>query len=110
MRTSIHDKHVNEILNNPKEILGLENIIWSAKEVQLWRRNKLIYVTDLVFIEYVNYNPQWIVVEYKCNDSVRQRDKARHQLRVAKNWWKEFMKETPDLLYVSGTYDIEVIE
>ena len=85
--------------------------MWKAKEVKLYERNDLSYVADLVFIEDKTglFIPRWVVVEYKCHDSPRNRSKAIHQLNNARDWWVKYIKEVPDLLYVSGVYDVEVI-
>jgi len=75
-KTNIHDNRVNTIFNDPKRI-GLEDIVWKAKEVKLYERNDLSYVADLVFIEDKTglFVPRWVVVEYKCHDSPRNRSK-----------------------------------
>lgn len=110
-RQSTHDTRVKEILKDPESILGLENIIYSSTEVQLWKKKNLVYVADLMFIENPAglWTPRWVIVEYKCNNSIRNREKAINQLTRAYDWWTAYIKETPDLIYAWGQYEIEPI-
>ncbi len=102
-KKSLHDKRVDELVLRP-DILGLENIVITAKEVNLLAGKRLISQPDIVCIDRCG---DIYVAEYKCNNV--HPEKAHVQLRRA----EEFMRSRLDLgitkYYVYGNYTVKRI-
>lgn len=74
---SVHDRRLDEILNNPSEVGINGSIELAAKEVRVYVRGQLVRVPDIVFYQ---RSTGLYVVEHKCNDTAQARRKALHQL------------------------------
>ena len=102
MKKSKHDKAINNILLKPN-IIGLDNIIVSAKEVNLNNSKRLIGQPDLVFID---SNLNVYLVEYKCNDN---HDKAKYQLQRDAKFIRNNLGIEVKKIYVNGHFEVEEI-
>jgi hypothetical protein len=93
-----HDKHIERYKNNPQD-LGLENIVLSADEVNIFLPNGdgLIAQPDNMFIDKYGH---LTIVEYKGGSGRRQR--AITQLYNAADVIRKLYRLDADLLYVHG--------
>ena len=100
-----HDKHLDELLTHP-HILGIENVLFSCKEMKFYEpnSNNIYCEPDLIF-----FNGKYHAVEYKA--SQEHRHMAIHQLHRAKESIMELWNKTPELLFVypmrKGRYGVE---
>ena len=106
---NLHEKHTKEIALHPSKSLGLENILMSTAEANMFKpnTNDLYHQPDNILFDYNN----WVIynVEYKCHDT--QKHKAVVQLhetaRVLRTMFRNY-----DIvnLYVHDNYQIEEIQ
>lgn len=78
---SIHNRAVNDIADHP-EYLNLEGVVRVEVEVPVHDlHHKLLTQIDVLF---QLKNGLYIPIEYKCNHSLRNENKALHQLIKAR--------------------------
>ena len=96
-----HDGAVKNIADHP-ELLGLERVVESCVEVPIrnWH-GRLITEIDVLFILEGNF---YVPVEYKCNHTFRNEQKAFHQLIMAEKGVRiNFGGLVQGLYYASGS-------
>ena len=104
-----HDEHTKEMWLHPQKVLGLEDILLSTREANMFKpntRSDLYHQPDNILFDYKNwkiYN-----VEYKCNGN---RAKAVQQLRETERVLRNMFRNYDVVnLYVSEDYKIEEIK
>lgn len=94
-----HDKRIKALALRPK-LIGLENVIASATEVNFFRPDgTLMRQPDVVFIQ-----PRGVITigEYHCTENHRSR--AIHQLRDEYGFTEERFSISPELKYIWSNY------
>lgn len=105
-RRNVHDMMVERLLNKPED-LGLEGVIWRAKEVQLYEGVDLWSVPDLVFLtQFGEALPEWNIFEYKCNGTNKSLYTAKKQLQKSYEWFERHLREVPNLFLAYGSLPV----
>lgn len=102
-----HQEHTKEIWLHPKKTLGLEHILLSTHEANIFNRKQDLYrQPDNILFDYRNhkiYN-----IEYKLHDG--QRNKALKQLSDTRHVLERMFKGYEIIsLYIHDNYKIERI-
>jgi hypothetical protein len=104
---STHHQFLEAIMHDP-QLIGLDfserDLAVALKEYVVYKDGRTITEIDLV----MGHKYGLYVVEYKCHDSVKQRKKAQHQLKTAKQCLKDkFSWDVDYMLYVHDWFVTE---
>ena len=105
---TIHDEHTKTIQLKP-QIIGIEGIVLSTGEVNLFKKSIVISQPDNLLI-----NPDTKIIyniEYKCHDNNSQANHAIYQLKRAEGLLKRIFPDYKTInLYIHDDYKIEVLK
>jgi len=103
-----HDEHTRQIALN-SHIIGLDGIVLSTGEVNIFKKEKLISQPDNLLFDpstKILYN-----IEYKCHDRNSQGHHAEFQLKRAEEVLNNLFPDYKTVnLYVHDGYKIEVVK
>ena len=89
-----HTKALDDLCARP-HLIGIERVIWVAKEMKMFEGKQLICEPDLIF-----YNGRLYVIEYKA--SLEHQGRALEQLDRASALVSEYFGGHPVKMFVWG--------
>ena len=98
-----HDSRLDTLILHPS-LIGLENIIVAAKEVNLLNSASLVAQPDIIFI---NNKGLVYVVEYKSNN--KHKRTAERQLETAASFIYDAYGRRVKKIYVHGEYEVQEV-
>ena len=93
-----HKEALEELLHKPR-LLGItEPVVWSAKEMQLYKPNSIELLTDIDLIYFTRNRA--VIAEYKTSRG--HFNEAAHQLDISAQFVLDHFRVRPQKLYVVG--------
>jgi len=94
MKKLNHANCLEDMVQRP-HLIGIQNVIWSAKEMNFFHGHDLYCQPDIIF-----FNGQYYAIEYKSTDNAFA--KAKDQLARASYCIQEYFNKKPIKLFVWG--------